>query len=354
MPPGAPIAKPDMDTLLDFHKVLTALNAYPVLLRALGLVFDLDLPADGVLLTTGGPLPPAVTRAQPGWQQFAIETDLQPAGDTAYQYIRAEDGRQYWFTSPGPQTDRGGIVGLLALDPDAFCLSQFDVDGAMHKLMMLAAGVPPSGSRLSPALHPTKFDDANTVPSLRSGGISLIQDERARALLASIAASKRFNDRMNGNAVNNDPFFAEDLVRGYRIDVWDAFDGTWHSLHRRKGNYEFDAVVFTTEEEEGYTQLAAMRPAADPAAATQNDDLYLHEAVARWGGWSLSVPPPGKAISRNPDPDLAVPPDDPDDRDPDDRQNEPVTPFHLKTTFGVAPRRRPRCASAGAACGCAS
>jgi Subtilase family len=342
MPPGAPIVKPDMDTLLDFHKVIGALNAYPVLLRTLGLVFDLDLPARGVPLTTGGAYGRLeVTSARPGWEEFAVATDLRASAATAYQFLRAEDGRTYWFTSPGPSTRRGLVIGLLDLDPDAFCLAQFDVDGAMHKLMMLAAGVPPSGSKLSPALHPTKFDDANTLPSLRSGGISIVQDERAHALLESIAASKGFNDRLSGNAVNDDPFFAEDLVRGYRIDVWDGFDATWRSLHRRSGTYTFDEVVFTTAEEEGYTQLAAAQPAPDPAAAAKNTDLYLHEAVARWNGWSLSVPPPGKAISRNPDPDRAVPPDDPEDRDPDDRQNEPVTPFHLKTTFSVAPRSLP-------------
>ena len=160
-------------------------------------MFDLDLPADGVPLTTGEPFGRiSVSRAEPGWQEFAIETDLRPVAETAIQYHKAEDGLTYWFTAPDPQTDRGHVLGLLKLDPDTFCLAQFDVDGAMHKLMMLAAGVPTSGSKLSPALHPTKFDEANTVPGLRSVGISLIQDERARALLASIAASKRFNDSL--------------------------------------------------------------------------------------------------------------------------------------------------------------
>ena len=136
------------------------------------------------------------------------------------------------------------------------------------------------------------------------------------------------------------PLFAEDLVRGYRLDVWDSFNNTWRSLHLRQGRYAFGDVVFTTDEE-GFTQLAVMQPAPDPAHASPNNDLYLHEAVARWGGWSLSVPPPGKAISRSGDPKKAVPPDDPNDRDPDDRQNEPVTPFHMKATFNVAPRSLP-------------
>lgn len=341
MPPGAPIAKPDMQTLLDFHKAISALSAYPPLLRALGLVFDVDLPADAVALT--GPAAfgrLSVAELRPGWEA-GLAIDARPTAATAYRYMTAEDGRTYWFPSPSETTRRGSVLGLLDLDPDSFCLAQFDVDGAMHKLMTLAAGVPASGSKLAPALQPAIFDDANTVPSLRSAGVSLVQDDRARALLESMAASKRFNERLNGDLDDDTPFFAEDLVRGYRLDVWDSFDATWRSLHRRSGRYEFEDVVFESDDEEGYTQLAVAQPAPDPALETPNDDLYLHEAVARWAGWSLSVPPPGKAISRNPDPDRAVPPDDPADREPDDRQHESVTPFKLKTTFRVTPRSLP-------------
>ena len=341
MPPAPPIVKPDMETLLDFHKVVSALNAYPPLLRALGLVFDLDLSADSIAHTGTAPFGRlSVAKARPGWDTEA-EFDARPTADTAYKYVTAEDGRSYWYTAPTRTTRRGSVLGLLNLDPDAFCLAQFDIDGAMHKLMTLAGGLPPSGSKLAPALHPTKYDDANTLPSLRSVGISLVQDDRASALLESIAASKRFNERLERDLQDETPFFAEDLVRGYRLDVWDSFDATWRSLHRRDGRYELEDAVFLSEDEEGYTQLAAAQPAPDPALAAPNKDLYLHEAVARWGGWSLSVPPLGKAISRSSDPDRAVPPDDPADRDPDDRQHEPVTPFKLTATFRVTSRSLP-------------
>ena len=50
MPQGAPIHEnpPDFDTLIDFHQALSSLNSYPELLRALGLVFDFELPVDFV------------------------------------------------------------------------------------------------------------------------------------------------------------------------------------------------------------------------------------------------------------------------------------------------------------------
>ncbi|ARP89274.1 hypothetical protein CAL14_02340 [Bordetella genomosp. 9] len=342
MPQGAPIAKPDMATVLDFHRVIAALNAYPALLRAFGLVFDLDLPADTVPETAGGAYGRlSVAAAEPGWDAFRVETSAGPAGATAYQYLRSEDGQRYWMTAPGPQGDRAAVMGLLALDPDRFCLAQFDVDGAMHKLMSLAGGVTAEGSRLNRALHPAVFDDANTVPALRSAGLSLVQDERGRALLAGFAQSRRHNDRLAGIVADDTPFFAEDLLRGLRVDVWDADDGAWRSLHRRQGRYAFSGAAFDTQDEEGFMQLAATQAAPDPARAPETD-LYLHEALARWNGWSLSVPPPGKALGRSGDPAQAVPPDDPAHRAPDDRQNEAVTPFDLTASFRVVPHSLPK------------
>ena len=44
--------------------------------------------------------------------------------------------------------------------------------------------------------------------------------------------------------------------------------------------------------EEGFIQLAITQP-ADGATPITND-LYLHEAMARWDGWSLSAPMPSK------------------------------------------------------------
>lgn len=43
--PALPTAPNGFKKTLDFHKALTALNSYPSLLRALGLVFDVEIPA---------------------------------------------------------------------------------------------------------------------------------------------------------------------------------------------------------------------------------------------------------------------------------------------------------------------
>ena len=125
------------------------------------------------------------------------------------------------------------------------------------------------------------------------------------------------------------PFFAEDLVRGFRLDVWDSQTQAWHSLHRRDALYKIKNQSFASKDEEGFTQLAVTSgaPGSDPA---QIGDFYLQEAIARWAGWSLSVPPAGKHLTRNPDPAKAVPPDDPNDPD-FDPENPPATPFKMTT-----------------------
>ena len=190
---------------------------------------------------------------------------------------------------------------------------------------MLAETWAPGTAQPAPSVHPEVFDDSATLPALRSGGLSLFADGRALALLERFKASKVFNDALAGVGTGR-PFFAEDLVQGYRLDVWDSHSGDWHSLHRRDAELRIGDEVLTVRGEEGFVQLAATQAAPNPAAPPP-DDLYLHEAVARWTGWSLSVPPAGRHLSSDPDPDKAL--DNPD-------ENEPATPFKMTTRFDVA------------------
>ena len=136
-------------------------------------------------------------------------------------------------------------MGLLSLDAVRFGLAQVDVDGGMHKAIMLAETLnPPDGHNLDPgaqpepAPNPEVFDPGATLPALRSGGLSLFADRRAVQLLDSLQQSKAFNDAVAGGGAQPRPFSAEDLVRGYRLDVWDSRTNAWHSLHLRRADYQ--------------------------------------------------------------------------------------------------------------------
>jgi hypothetical protein len=332
------IEMPDRTKLIDFHQALTSLNSYPELLRALGLVLDLDLPNDFFAATPfDKPGTVSVRRVIPGWD-WAIQPQTHPL-PTAYMKIVFGQG-DLFFAAPRsvvePQQP-GAVLGLLNLDPAHFGLAQVDVDGAMHKATMLAETLHPSGdhNRVTdaapqPAQHPEVFDPEATLPSLRSGGFSLFADNRALQLLQSIHDAKAFNDALSSQQSPKRPLYAEDLVRGYRLDVWDSRTEAWHSLHLRNGRYKVGDVEFdpNDEPEEGFVELAATQPA--PGASDAKKDLYLHEAIARWAGWSLSVPRPGIHLSRYANAKDALPRPNEGDKF---AENQPETPFRVATDY---------------------
>jgi hypothetical protein len=334
MPPAPPLAAPDFDRVLDFHKAVSALQSYPELLRALGLVFDVEVPPS-VLPASTGPTPATVsiTDVEPGWS-WTLAPVPRPPMQTAYLHF--ELGTHRIFTTAPRSGGPGAIEGLLNLDPRAFGLAQVDVDGAMHKAIIVAESI----DNLAPARHPEVFDETETLPTLRSAGLALVADQRWAELLAAFQNSKVFNDALESDQPQPRPFCAEDLNRGFRLDIWDSHTAKWHSLHRRDATYGLGTRTFESLDEEGFSHLAMAQPAPGAQPEALADDLYLQEAIARWNGWSLSVPPVGKSLSRDPDPVKAVPVDDPTDPDYDPI-NPPVTPFPMTTSFQVRPGSLP-------------
>ena len=165
-------------------------------------------------------------RANPGWA-WAIQPRTH---QLATAYLRIALGQdELFFAAPRSVVEPrqpGAVLGLLNLDPAHFGLAQVDVDGAMHKAIMLAETLHPSGEHNldsnatpQPAQHPDVFDPEATLPSLRSGGFSLFADDRALQLLQSIHDAKAFNDALAGGHTQQRPFYTEDLVRQIREDV---------------------------------------------------------------------------------------------------------------------------------------
>ena len=347
----------DTAEVIDFHRALTSLNSYPALLRALGLVFDLELPAGFVAATAPGKFG-TLSVVDTSWE-WQIPTTT-PELETAYVNLPLGNNRMF-LTAPQvfcksslPAADCQPAapilaIGLINLDPADFGLAQVDVDGAMHKTIMVAETfTSPDGANTAPnvqpqdAAHPDIYDRDATLPALRSGGFSLFADERGMELMGQMSQSQTFNDTMESGGTQKRPFFAEDLLRGYRLDVWDSHTSDWHSLHRRVGVYQIGELSFEPGEEEGFVQSAAMQPAPGAAEGPDGTDLYIHEAIARWAGWSLSVPMPGKHLSRHGDPDMAVQPEG--DTSDDYLENQPDTPFKMTVNYDIVPGSLPRLA----------
>jgi hypothetical protein len=342
--PPLPVPPAGFNETLDFHKALTALTSYPSLMRALGLVFDVEIPAS---LCPNSPNAGAYGTIAVGKVSPGFAWKITPTFNlTGTSYWRDKDS---FCAAPAasPAVQAAGnylpsdvFKGFLALNFQDFFLSQVDLDGALLKALGLADNVE----------NLTQLDNIDaidqTLPSLRSAGISLMADGRALQLLQSLQNNQGFNNALTAGGAAPRPYNAQDLVRGYRIDIWSSRTGSWQSLHQRTATYKFGASGKIAEkvDEEGFTQLAVAQPSEDPtrhpdkfAAANgippYDTNLYIHERVASWNGWSLSVARPGKALNRSADPAKAL--------DSDPTINQPVTPFKMTTAFTVKPHSLP-------------
>jgi hypothetical protein len=81
--------------------------------------------------------------------------------------------------------------------------------------------------------------------------------------------------------------------------AYSAKPGEWFSLHRRMDEYAYKPVsggkeiIPGMEEDEGFVQIAIAHETTGQKA------VNVSEVVARWEGWSLSVPKPGNALEDN-------------------------------------------------------
>jgi hypothetical protein len=343
--PDLPSTAADFAKTLDFHKALTAITAYPQLMRALGLVFDVEVPATlcpaspsaGVFLTVG------VQSVTPG----AAFTIAPTYGFPQTAYTASASTFASAPASSAAQIAAGTYVsgditdGLLTFSPYEFQLSQLDVDGAFLQALTLADNAAYNFANDNSSVVGTELN------ALRSSGIALIANGRGEQILEAITDNNLFNESLGGDDGFPRPLNVRDLTRGYRIDIFSTRTGKWHSLHRRNGTYLFGAALkdsLTTKDEEGFIQPGAASPADDPSR--QDDpiatsagipqpgtDIFVHERVARWNGWSLSASRPGAALNRSPDPGKAL--------DTDPTLGEPITPFKMTTKFAAMPGSLP-------------
>ena len=319
-----PLPEPEFD----FHQALAALADYPRLMRRLGLVLDFAWVEAGAIPATGrvrvelkwgdpGMLPAWHVKDLPGWTAYALsKTDFR---------ARAVAGVEAELT-------RGQLDLRLATDsrPDQqkspYLIAQVDVDGSALKTLHTAGSLVRMDN---PAVTNYRTPQRSDLPALRTGGLALYKRDRAAAthaqLVRAAAAQAKFA------AASRPVYFADDLLRGYRIDVWDDVSEDWHPLCLRNGDYVFS--------KHGKQQLALRDEGyVKGASATRGDDgtptdLYLHERLASFDGWSLVASRPGKTLAADPtETEPAVPPEN------------AATEFGLATHFappaGTVPRLR--------------
>lgn len=307
----------------EFHEMLSSLADHPLLLRRLGIVIDLVVDVDPALVPATG-----VVQVVP--RGDLPETPPICPG-TSY------DREARWFGARPVNTFRM-TRGILRLSPEIYDLFQVDVDGATLQAVTFS-------TTLAALKNPDRRTEASpnqaSLPALRSAGLALARSRRGDQLLEDLKARRAKNQLLEaGSPVL---FQAEDLVRGYRIDVFDddaPGGAAWFSLHRRVVEHTFkappgvDGSEPLTLTDEGFLK-ATTASSETKEHPTPSDDLYLHETVAGWEGWSLSAPRPGKRIV------------EPGQGDPENRSiarydPELDNPFPLVSRTTVEPGTLPR------------
>ena len=285
--PGAPSK--------EFHDQLGALGAHPFLMRALGLVFDLEvtLPPGGAPVTTI-----AVRTTWPA------KVGLTPHDEVPMRV--AVDGA---FKARVDQPEFR-VTDWLALGGAKYAVAQLDRLNAITQVGQMADAV-------AAASDP---DAGIEVPALLEGGLSLVCGDLDDVLRRRLARQRQIEDGIDAwltsrpNAVPPQ-LFAEDVTAGYRCDVADDVAPDRLSLHDRQvpDGYVFPrntkltvlpppdegwgSIALSTDGTEqhvtGGSGVVYHQEGSKPAPKVEARDTTawrVDDQVVTWGGWSLSTP----------------------------------------------------------------
>ncbi|MGE5673178.1 MAG: hypothetical protein ACM3XM_04750 [Mycobacterium leprae] len=303
---------------VDFHDMVGTLGQYPELMRSLGLVYDLE-----VKMPRAVPIPPeGLIRVVPVWSSKDDGCVTESVMPWTHYVLNSPPAEHDFRAAPRPGTAES-IAPLLPVDQaKAYQVVQVDVDGLALKSLGFARSLSPlASSPFSPVTGEQRMPAA-PLPALTSTGLSIVRSHRAYHTLQQLAESRSQNDLLEGG--HRIELWANDLIRGYRVDVW---WGRWFSLHQRVGTYDFtrpESPQHITYTDEGWVSSGATS-SPDPACP---NDLYLHESLFHWEGWSLSAPRPDKAVT--PDEQVA------------DGENQPATDFRLAVRMKPRPGSLPK------------
>ncbi len=262
----------------ELHQALSLLANHPPLARALGLVFDLEVPRPPGLPAS---FPVSVTGL---WKARTATSSRSPRTMASGASFRPLE------RPVEPEL----ADGYARLGTPGFSVIEVDLDGAVKKVLSLADGI-----RNALAHRAADTPQAYALPSLRSAGLSLARSGNAHHLGLALLSADQVNNQLEASPPPT--LYAEDLTRGWRVDVWDDHTHKWHSLCARvaapgTGGYLVGhpaTAVPVPAGDEGWAQLATTSAPQGPSTAAPAGDLNVPETLLRWSGWSLVAPRPG-------------------------------------------------------------
>jgi hypothetical protein len=304
-------AAPNND--IDFHRALTALGEYPWLMRQLRLIIDLEVDASRLPKSSIGAV--RRLRAQPHFSaaatdgsgytpftKYILDSDMN--GPLPFQvFLAAPRGAETPATVGSQFEVLAGFLNLGLTRPPPpptddlqFDVFNIDVDGTAKKVLnTIQMFANDDGTQATPVGASADL----AAPALQTSGLMLVRTGQANALMSDVAAARAHdNDRVAGRRA---VLVAEDLVRGYRIDVRHfppgVGTGVWMSLHQRTGDFVFKRDGASDLQLLGIVDEGFVQPvvAQDPNSG-DTDPIYIHETYAHWQGWSLSAPFPANPV----------------------------------------------------------
>ncbi len=300
--PPEQIPKPPVPTF-DFHQMVGLTMGLPAVQRLMGLALDFYAAGDQVVASGVTSSPARIVATFNG---DPLEKRFIGATQSIFprtQCVMNKGAFQAQTMFPDDSDYEG--TQLVLGDPDKFRVVRVDTDSSAIKAYQFAGTV--SRSRTGGQNYSGATPDGYALPALKTGGFAISKNGRATDMVSTIARQNAIESATfgsNGLPLTNAQgetfsplLFLEDLVRGYRFDVYHADIDEWRSLMWREGDYTFleapsDGKVHVIEE--GCvveTPTTASNRADDPG------DLYLHENLAHWKGWSLAVPRIGTPAS---------------------------------------------------------
>jgi len=318
----------DLTKTYDFHQMVSTLGDYPNLLRYFGLVVDLEVTLGAALPAAAGMV--SVTPTLP------VALAMATTSYTPRTHYELGDGVFLTQSRPGGEL-RNGL--LRVDDPNRFSVVQIDVPGSGIKVQSAATTIV---SQETNGTWAGNDEEEQGLPYLQTAGLSIVRPDLATDLKATFFRSWALNKKLAAIDLSpvtvpagpeppaTDEIWAEDALRGYRVDVFDDKSTHWHSLCRRVGTYTFsDAGAPLVEEDEGFVQMGVTEPVKKTPGKRE---LRAHESLFTWNGWSLTAPRYGRVILPTPDEVTSL----------DKAPNDPITQFKLETEFIPKSKSLPR------------
>jgi hypothetical protein len=308
---------------IEFHQMLSALGRYPVLMRMLGLVRDFEIARPAGAVSTV-----RVIASWPGAPTLPrIATRCKITNDAFYATPR----------TTAPELSDDGLGMLRLGDATMYELVQVNQDSAAVKTLRFAETVV-RATKISSTTVVGLFNSVDTpdkysLPALGTAGLAVARTKRKEQVEGSFTLAANNNDLLlktlepgNTDKVMLD---AEDVTRGYAVDVYDTQSAQWHSLCQRLGRYAIAGAPVTVNgddriADEGWVSMG-LTTAADGSSP---EKAKLPETIFNWWGWSLVAPRPGKTMGENGEPTLV--------------QNQAATQFKLTADFVATPGSLPR------------